>query len=876
MLVPWANGSAGVPTLKNRVFIENLNIAYPVRTLGNYACFSTTKDAVMNRRTFSPSMTASYIAARMASYQVTALMTAVVIAIATMALIPIADVRWPNIPMFLPVYQATTIVCYAIVAYLIYGYFRQTRLHALLYLWSGCVYTSAILLVQFFSFPSAFVSDVRLLGGAQTPSWLWFFWHLGSTGMLFGYAWSEWRQRGRITAAPLAAFAKCAAGTVAALAVSVLAVTLFHDTLPVVDVAGDFSRITRTGYAPLIQAIIVMALFMLWRATRFATPISAWLGVAIVALIFDNAITMAGGARLTVGWYIGRINALVSALVMLVLYLKEVNRVYLRAAAMASELARANERLATEHSRMLTLFEQAPGFMAVLAGPDHRVQITNAAFRRLIGERAVIGLPLAQALPELAEQGYVDLMDRVRGEEQPYVGTAMKLSLRGGIDTGHKDRFIDVLFQPNAGVDSASSTMFIQGHDVTEQQHARCEVERQQHHLEELVSERTRKLEDTQTALMHAQKLEAIGKMTGGVAHDFNNVLHIINGNIDLIKMFVPANEKVHGRCESAQTAIRRGATLSTQLLAFARKQPLQPDAVFLPEVFASIDLLLKRAVGERVEVDFVVGRGIWNVLVDPQQMENVILNLALNASDAMPAGGTLTIRVDNVHKDGDAFVHLAFTDTGHGMPDDVKARAFDPFFSTKGIGKGTGLGLSMAYGFVKQSGGHIDIDSTAGAGTTINILLPRTDGPATEKKTVAAVAVVGGTETVLAVDDELDILENVAAVLRDLGYRVLTASSPDAALALLDRQDSIDLLFTDVIMPGAMSATELAERARQAHPGMRVLFTSGYTENAVIHNGRLDEGINLLSKPYGRAALASALRAVLAAPCEVNKADAA
>jgi len=819
---------------------------------------------------------AGHAAGQMASYQRMAIAAALLIAVATVALMPIADSLWPAVPAFLPVYQATTIVCYAIVAYLIHGYFKQTRLHALLYLWSGCVYTSAILLVQFFAFPSAFVPDVRLLGGTQTPSWLWFFWHLGSTGMLFGYAWSEWRQRGRLVAAPSAAFARCVAWTAAALVLSVLAVTWFHDSLPVVDVAGDFSRITRTGYAPLIQVIIMLALLMLWRATRFATPMSAWLGVAIVALAFDNAITMAGGARLTVGWYTGRINALVSALVMLVLYLKEVNRVYLGAAAMASELASANARLASEHSRMLSLFEQGPAFMAVLAGPEHRVQIANAAFRRLAGQREIVGLPLAEAMPELGEQGYLALIDGVRRDSRSHVGNGMSLSLWRGEEAGYEERFVDVLFQPDATLEGGIGGIFIQGNDITEQRRARLEVERQQQHLESLVRERTRKLEDAQAALMHAQKLEAIGKLTGGVAHDFNNVLHIINGNIDLIKMLSPGNDKLHLRCQSAQTAIRRGAKLSTQLLAFARKQPLQPDTVSLPDVFAAIDLLLKRAVGEKIEVVFVVAPGVSNVLVDPQQLENAILNLALNASDAMPSGGTLTIRVDNVYRNNAEYVQLALADTGHGMSEEVRARAFEPFFSTKGVGKGTGLGLSMVYGFVTQSGGHIDIESREGAGTTVTILLPRTDGAVTEKKAAPVQAVIGGSETVLAVDDERDILDNVAAMLRDLGYRVLTADSADAAVALLDTQERIDLLFTDVIMPGTVSATELAEQASRAHPGLRVLFTSGYTENAVIHNGRLDEGVNLLSKPYGRTELASAVRAVLAAPATAVAAEVA
>lgn len=800
----------------------------------------------------------------LAPFQRQALTVALLITVITTALMPDAASHWPSIAAFLPGYQTATISCYAVVAYLLYGYYRQTAQHALLYLFGGCVYTSAILLVQFFTFPGAFVTDTRLLGGTQTPSWLWFFWHIGSTGMLFGYAAAEWRCFGRTVKRPMPAFWKCVALTGLALAASVMAVTIFHDAMPIVDIKGDFSRITSTGFAPLIQVVIIAALWMLWRAGRFSTPMHAWLGVAMVALAFDNAITMAGGTRLSIGWYVGRINALLSAFVMLILYLKEVNRVYLSAAANAQQLGVANALLETEHSRMFELFEQAPGFVAVLVDNDHRVEMHNAAFSRLVCDRAVAGRAFRDALPELHGQGYFELLDAIRTHGKAHVGKGMKLTLWHADSGVTEEKYVDILFQPKNRADGMGMQIFVQGTDVTEQRRAQLEVEHQQQTLETLVQERTKKLEETQTALMHAQKLEAIGKLTGGVAHDFNNVLHIINGNIDLIKMVAPSNAPVQQRCTSAQMAVKRGAKLSSQLLSFARKQPLQPNAVSLPAVFESIDLLLKRAVGERIDVQFELPEEVWNTLVDPQQLENVILNLALNASDAMAAGGSLTISLSNLTRlDGD-YVHLAFRDTGQGMSNATKARAFEPFFSTKGVGKGTGLGLSMAHGFVNQSGGHIDIESEEGVGTTIHILLPRTDAKLSAKLGATIVANKGGSETILVVDDEQDILDNVAAILRDFGYRVLTASSADEAVSRIAAQTRIDLLFTDVIMPGVVSALELAEKARALHPELRVLFTSGYTENAMIHNGRLDEGVNLLSKPYGRAELASAVRTLL------------
>jgi signal transduction histidine kinase/ActR/RegA family two-component response regulator len=410
---------------------------------------------------------------------------------------------------------------------------------------------------------------------------------------------------------------------------------------------------------------------------------------------------------------------------------------------------------------------------------------------------------------------------------------------------------------------------------------AKDKLERHQTRLESLVRERTRSLEDAQNALLHAQKMEAMGKLTGGVAHDFNNVLHIISGNLDLIRMLSGANDKVLQRCTSARDAVRRGARLSSQLLSFARKQPLQPAPTSMALVLADLDELLKRAVGERVRIDLAIAPDSWNVKVDRQQLENVILNLTLNARDAMPDGGVLAIQVSNtVLSEADAVrlqlggkdhVCLAFIDTGSGMRPDVRERAFEPFFSTKGVGKGTGLGLSMAYGFVKQSGGHIEIDSEPGRGASVTILLPRTTDAAVEKPATPAATVAGGAETILVVDDEIAIQDNVAEILSTLGYRVLTASSADEGATVLRQHRRIDLLFTDVIMPGTMNSPQLAEVARQLHPEIQVLFTSGYSENAVIQDGRLKQGVTLLNKPYSGDELARAIRGALSGSKQVH-----
>ncbi|MES2743229.1 MAG: PAS domain-containing protein [Pseudomonadota bacterium] len=396
------------------------------------------------------------------------------------------------------------------------------------------------------------------------------------------------------------------------------------------------------------------------------------------------------------------------------------------------------------------------------------------------------------------------------------------------------------------------------GRDVTDEKEARAALAR------------------SEQALLQSQKLESIGKLTGGVAHDFNNVLQIISGNLQLLQLAVGDNPLAVKRLDTLAAAVDRGAKLSSQLLAFARRQPLKPLVTDVGRLLRSMAELLRRAIGETIDVELVVGGGLWHTLVDPNQLENVLLNIAINARDAMDGQGKLTVEVGNAMLD-DAYasrhadlepgqyVLLAMSDTGHGMSPDIIGKIFEPFFTTKKEGEGTGLGLSMAYGFVRQSGGHIKVYSEPGHGTTFKIYLPRAFETEADVPVSLTGPVLGGKETILVVEDDLQVQATVVDMLRGLGYAVLKANDGQSALTVLNSGVPIDLLFTDVVMPGDLRSPELARQAMLLLPDLAVLFTSGYTQNAIVHGGRLDAGVELLSKPYRREDLARKVRHVLA-----------
>jgi len=382
--------------------------------------------------------------------------------------------------------------------------------------------------------------------------------------------------------------------------------------------------------------------------------------------------------------------------------------------------------------------------------------------------------------------------------------------------------------------------------------------------------------EATESQLRQAQKMEALGQLTGGIAHDFNNMLGVIMGANDLVTRRIAKGDfGVQRFLDAATAAADRAATLTQRLLAFARQQPLSPQPLDANKMIVNMSGLLQSTLGEHIQIETVAAAGLWTVHAD-SQLENAILNIAINARDAMPDGGRLTIETANTYLD-DAyakqnpevqpgqFAMVAITDTGAGMSPEVAARAFDPFFTTKPVGKGTGLGLSQVYGFVKQSHGHVKVYSEAGAGTTVKIYLPRLIGDAQEiKPTVVEPMRTGDrSEIILVVEDDPLMRRLTTDALHELGYTVYDSENGANALATLDRLPDVKLLFTDVVMPD-INGKKLADEARRRRPGLKVLFTTGYTTNAVVHGGVLDSGVDFISKPFTLDQLAAKVRAVL------------
>ncbi len=387
-----------------------------------------------------------------------------------------------------------------------------------------------------------------------------------------------------------------------------------------------------------------------------------------------------------------------------------------------------------------------------------------------------------------------------------------------------------------------------------------------------------RQVEATEAQIRQAQKMEAVGQLTGGIAHDFNNILTVITGSSQILGEEVADRPDLAAIARLIEEASARGADLTAHLLAFARRQPLQPREVDINSLLIDSARLLRPTLGGHIEIASILADDTAHALVDPSQLSTAILNLALNARDAMPSGGRVTLQSQNVVLDENYpgwssevaagnYVMIAVADSGCGIAANHLDRVFEPFFTTKEVGQGTGLGLSMVYGFIKQSNGHIRIYSEAGHGTTVKIYLPQAAGVAQPLGEASSVAhIEGGEEAVLVVEDDALVRKYVVTQVQSLGYRTFAAGDASEALTIIDEGKQIDLLFTDVIMPGSLNGRQLAVEALNRRPSLKVLYTSGYTQDTMVHDGRLDVGVLLLAKPYRKIDLAKMIRAALAA----------
>ncbi len=776
----------------------------------------------------------------------------------------------------------------------------------------------------------------------------------------------------------------------------------------------------------------------------------------------------------------------------------------------------AERRLLNERERLQILFEQAPGFMAMLSGPDHVFELANAAYLQLVGARPLLGRAARDAIPEAEGQGFFELLDQVLETGTAFTGTALPMRLLPTTGVQRSQRYVDVVFQPILEPEGQVRGIFIQGSDVTERiaaEKAARESEARFHtwaqampnhvwtappngrldwfnrqvyaysgkqegeldgpgwltivHPDDLYSARekwltalvggqgyetefrlrradgtyrwhlgralpilekgeivrwigtntdiedqktaaaalaalnstlahqialrtaerdrmwrlstdlmlvadfsskivainpawtqllgwseaevldlpflslvhpddlaatkaqiaslsigattfrfenryrskqghyltmswtavpdaqflhavgrditaereaARALAQTEQALQQAQKMEALGNLTGGVAHDFNNLLQVISGNLQLLGWDIQHNQRAQDRVKKAMDSVTRGAKLASYLLAFGRRQALDPRVVELSQLISNMEDMLHRSLGDAIELKTIISGELWNTLVDTSQVENAILNLAINARDAMDGVGKLTLEVGNALLNDDyvrahpevapgQYVLLAVSDTGSGMTPEVLAQAFEPFFSTKSEDKGTGLGLSMVYGFIKQSGGHVKLYSEPGHGTTVKLYLPLSQEREENWISTPLPQVVGGSETILVAEDDAEVRVVVVDMLKALGYQVLQASDASSALKIIQQGAAVDLLFSDVIMPGPLRSPELARLGREYLPKLIVLYTSGYTENAIVHGGKLDRSVALLEKPYTHETLAQKIRQVLSSP---------
>lgn len=551
------------------------------------------------------------------------------------------------------------------------------------------------------------------------------------------------------------------------------------------------------------------------------------------------------------------------------------------------------------------LFEAAPGLYLVLTQPDFRIVAASDAYLRATKtERAaILGRGLFEVFPDNPDDPAADgvrnlraSLERVVQFRRPDTMTVQKYDIRkpeleGG---GFEERYWSPRNTPVLGPNGQFTYIIHRVEDVTsfiqlkqrgaEQDELTDRLRERTEQMEAEIFMRAREVEaareqlEAEQKLRQVQKMEAVGHLTGGIAHDFNNILTVITGLIDILAEAVEHDAALSSVTKMISDAAFRGAEVTKHLLAFSRQQPLQPREAYLNTLVQDTARLLRPSLGEQIEIDTALEPDAWSAFIDPNHMATALLNLAVNARDAMPDGGKLMLETSNVILDevyavanpdvrAGEYVMVAVSDTGGGIPAGIRDKVFEPFFTTKDTGKGTGLGLSMVYGFIKQSNGHLKIYSEEGHGTSIKLYLPRSSGDMIDVEPPPPVDTRGGNESILVVEDDPLVRNYVSAQLEQLGYRTMVTANGPEALAAVDKGFVCDVLFTDVIMSGGMNGRQVADAVIAKLPSVRVLFTSGYTEDAIIHHGRLDPDVTLLPKPYRKSDLARMIRQVLAQP---------
>ncbi|WP_225706885.1 MASE4 domain-containing protein [Bradyrhizobium cenepequi] len=753
------------------------------------------------------------------------------------------------VPAFVASYQSALAINDLITAVLLFSQFAILRWRAMLLLASGYLFTAAAAITHALTFPGLFAPTGLFGAGSQTTVWLFMVWHGFFPLMVLGYALLKGDDGARIRGSTTSAIIGSVAVVIVAMAVFAWVVTAQHDRLPVLLSGGHYTPVM-IGVVSTVLLFCAAALGVLW-FRRPHSVIDVWLMVVLCAWLFDIALSaMLNVARFDLGFYAGRIYGLCAAsFVLAVLLIDNVAlqaemsrllRVVRRQAA--TEREQTQKALSQELEERQRIFETSQDFLSVTDKQGKFVQVSPSA-------KAIIGYDPAEMVGRPAvEFIHPDDLETARNE--------MRAARHGQSKRSFETRFIRkdgevVSLNWSATYSEPVKRYFFIGRDLTEKQAAEAQIRQ-------------------------VQKMDAVGQLTGGVAHDFNNILTVITGTIGILEEAVSDRPDLVTIARLIDEAAERGANLTKHLLAFARKQPLQPLEVDINALILEAARLLRPTLGEHIEITPMLAEDAWMAMVDPNQLTTAILNLALNARDAMPRGGKLALESRNVYLDeGYASMHsevvaghyvmVAVSDTGTGIPADLLEKVFDPFFTTKEVGKGTGLGLSMVFGFVKQSGGHIKIYSEERHGTSVKMYLPHATGLAqTVAEAQQAVNVRGGHEVILVVEDDALVRKYVVTQITSLGYSTLEAANAAEALKIIDTGAPIDLLFTDVIMPGAMNGRQLVDEALKRRPGLKTLYTSGYTENAIVHHGRLDSGVLLLAKPYRKSELAKMIRLAL------------